>query len=147
MSHEANLWSKRFAKFTWVVFRLSFLNGTVSFLRNFTLKRLLLLLMTWKIFFFTISRLGHKFIGPLTYVVLKTVSSLMADWNVVSNPKFLMLFHASSYIFGIKNVTECAIFYSPLLDLKLKHHLIGKFNSWGHTWCLKERPLKVWIIP
>ena len=28
----------------------------------------------------------------LAYVVLKTVSSLMDDWNVVSNPEFFMLF-------------------------------------------------------
>ena len=28
----------------------------------------------------------------LTYVVLKTVSSLMDDWNVVSNAEFFMLF-------------------------------------------------------
>ena len=48
--------------------------------------------------------------GAFTYVVLKMASSLMADWNVVSNPEFFMLFHTSSHIFRAKNMTECAIF-------------------------------------
>ena len=51
--------------------------------------------------------------GALTYVILKTLSSLMADWNVVSNPEFFMLFRTSSHIFLCeKNTSECAIFYS-----------------------------------
>ena len=50
--------------------------------------------------------------GPLTYVVLKTVFSLIADSNVVSNPWFFMLFPTSSHrIFGAKNTSEGAIFY------------------------------------
>ena len=50
--------------------------------------------------------------GALTYVILKTLSSLMADWNVVSNPEFFMLFRTSSHIFSVKNISECAISYS-----------------------------------
>ena len=50
--------------------------------------------------------------GALTYVVLKTVFSLMGDWNVVRNPKFFMLLHTSSHIFCTKHISECAIFYS-----------------------------------
>ena len=37
----------------------------------------------------------------LTYAVLKTVFSLMADWNVVTNPWFFMI-HTSSHIFVLK---------------------------------------------
>ena len=48
----------------------------------------------------------------LTYVVLKTVFSLTADWNVVSNPEFFMLFRTSSHIFCAKNISDCAIFHS-----------------------------------
>ena len=43
-------------------------------------------------------------------MVLKTVSSLMADLNVVSNPEFFMFFRTSSYIFGAKNISERSIF-------------------------------------
>ena len=39
-------------------------------------------------------------------------SYLMADWNVVSNPEFFMLFHKSFHIFYAKIISECAIFYS-----------------------------------
>ena len=45
-------------------------------------------------------------------MVLKMVSSLMADWNVVSNPEFFMLFHTSSQIFSVENISECVISYS-----------------------------------
>ena len=48
----------------------------------------------------------------LTYAVLKMVFSLMADWNVVSNPEFFILIHTSSHIFCAKNISECTIFYS-----------------------------------
>ena len=50
--------------------------------------------------------------GALTYVVLKTVFSLMADWNVVSNPEFFMLCHTTSHILCAENTSECAIFCS-----------------------------------
>ena len=50
--------------------------------------------------------------GALSFVVLKTVSSLMSDCNVVSNPEFFMLFRTSSHMFCAKNISECAIFYS-----------------------------------
>ena len=50
--------------------------------------------------------------GPLTDVVVKTVSSLMADENVVGNPKLFMLCHTSSDIFGAKNISEYAILHS-----------------------------------
>ena len=36
----------------------------------------------------------------------------MADWNAVSNSEFFMLFHASSNVFCVKNISECTIFYS-----------------------------------
>ena len=52
--------------------------------------------------------------GPLTYVVLKTVSSLIADLNVVSNPGFFIFFShklSSHHIFGAKNTSVGAIFY------------------------------------
>ena len=58
------------------------------------------------------SCLRHIFIGPLTYVVLKTVPSLMDDWNVVISPEIFMLFRTSSHIFRAKNINERAIFYS-----------------------------------
>ena len=48
----------------------------------------------------------------LTYAVLKTVFSLKAHWNVVSNPEFFILIHTSSHIFCAKNISECVIFYS-----------------------------------
>ena len=48
----------------------------------------------------------------LTHAVLKTVFTLMADWNVVSNPEFFILIGTSSHIFCANNVSECAIFYS-----------------------------------
>ena len=83
-----------------------------SFLRNFTLECLPVLLMIWKFFFFEMYRLRHIFMGALTYVVLKSFSSLTADWNVVSNPEFFILFQTSSHIFCAKNMSECAIFYS-----------------------------------
>ena len=52
--------------------------------------------------------------GALTYVVLKTVSILMADWNVVSNPilSILCCFAQAFHIFCAENISECAIFYS-----------------------------------
>ena len=61
-----------------------------------------------------ISRLLHILMGPLTYVVLKTVSSLIADLNVVSNPGFFIFFShklSSHHIFGAKNTSVGAIFY------------------------------------
>ena len=60
--------------------------------------------------------------GTLTYVVLKRVSSLMADWNVISNPEF--------FIFLVPKVPVNVPFLAQLalLKLKLKHHLIGKLS-------------------
>ena len=109
-------------------------NSLVSFLRNFTLKCLSLLLKIWKLFFFAISHFRRILIGALTYVVLKTVSSLMADFNVVSNPDFFILFCTSSHTgtFFAKISLNVSFFtYLALLDLKLKHHLMRKFLSWG----------------
>ena len=40
--------------------------------------------------------------GALTYVVLKTFSSLTADWNVVSNPEFLYCFKQALIFFVLK---------------------------------------------
>ena len=68
--------------------------------------------MIWKFFFFAISLQRYVFMRALTYAVLKMVFSLMADWNVVSNPEFFILIHTSSHIFCAKNISECAIFYS-----------------------------------
>ena len=42
--------------------------------------------------------------GAFTYMVLKAVSSLMADWNVVSSPESFILFRTSSHIFFAKNI-------------------------------------------
>ena len=36
----------------------------------------------------------------------------MADWNIVSNSEFFMLFHTSSHDFCVKNISECTIFSS-----------------------------------
>ena len=45
--------------------------------------------------------------------LLQTVSRLMADWNVVSNPKFFYaVLHKLSYFFCAKYISEYAIFYS-----------------------------------
>ena len=66
--------------------------------------------------------------GALTYVVLKTVFSLMGDWNVVHNPEFFMLLHTSSHIFCAKISVNVPCFtHLAHLNLKLKHHLIRKF--------------------
>ena len=63
---------------------------------------------------------------PLTYVVLKTASSVMADLNVVSNPEF-MFFCTSSHIFGAKNTVNVPFFTDlARLDSKLKHHSMRK---------------------
>ena len=47
--------------------------------------------------------------GVLTYVVLKTVFILMADWSVVSNPELCC---TSSHVLCAKITSECAIFCS-----------------------------------
>ena len=47
--------------------------------------------------------------GVLTYVVLKTVFILMADWSVVSNPELCC---TSSHILCAEITSECAIFCS-----------------------------------
>ena len=47
----------------------------------------------------------------MTYVVLKMISSLMADLNVFSNLEFFRLFRTSFNIFDTKNTSECAILY------------------------------------
>ena len=44
--------------------------------------------------------------GALTYMVLKTVFILMADWSVVSNPE---LCRTSSHILCAEITSECAI--------------------------------------
>ena len=60
--------------------------------------------------------------GALTYVVLKTVFSLMADWNVVSNPEFFMLCRTTSHILCAENTSQVTFFaHLALLDLKLTH--------------------------
>ena len=57
-----------------------------------------------KFFFSAISHLKDIFMGAFTYMVLKAVSSLMADWNVVSSPESFILFRTSSHIFFAKNI-------------------------------------------
>ena len=78
--------------------------------------------------------------GPLTCVVLKTISSRTAQWNVISNPEFLMLFRTSSHIsHKLSYFAQALIFlvlkmsvnvpfftYLSLLDLKLKHQFNEK---------------------
>ena len=54
----------------------------------------------------------YIFIRALTYVVLKTVSSLMANCNVVKNLELFTLFGTNSHIFHAKNISECVTFYS-----------------------------------
>ena len=69
--------------------------------------------------------------GALTYVVLKTVFSLMADWNVVSNPEFFMLCHTTSHILCAENTSECAIFCSlSTSGFKTDTSLMRIFLSW-----------------
>ena len=89
----------------------------------------------------------------LAYVVLKTVSSLMDDWNVVSNAEFFMLFwmllvilrvlccFAQALIFFVLKILVNVPFFTQLalLDLKEKYDLIRKFLSWG----LEKKRLKV----
>ena len=50
--------------------------------------------------------------GALTYVDLKTVSSLMADWNFVSNPEFLMCFAQALIFFVLRISVNVPFFYS-----------------------------------
>ena len=65
---------------------------------------------------------------PLTYVVLKTFSSLKDDLNVASNLEFFMLFCTSSHISGAENTSEFAFFIElTRLDFKLKDDLMMKF--------------------
>ena len=45
--------------------------------------------------------------GPLTYVFLKMISSVMADLNVIV--KFFMLFRTSPHVFVAENTSECVI--------------------------------------
>ena len=62
--------------------------------------------------------------GPLTYVVLKTVSSVMANFNVVRNPRFFMMFWTSFHVFDDKNTNEYV-----RLGLRLKHNFMRKLLS------------------
>ena len=105
------------------------------------IKALAVIIDDLKVFFFAISRLRHIFKGPLTYVVLKTVSSLMVKkWLMtVSNFELFMLFCTALILFLAKDVIGYDIFFSfTTLDLKLKHRFIKKFLSGG----LEERPVK-----
>ena len=77
-----------------------FNSGTVFF-KKLYIKAFTVVIDYLKVFFFTMSRLRHKFPEAFIYVVLKMVSSLMADWNV-SNPEFFMLFHTNPHIFCAK---------------------------------------------
>ena len=73
-------------------------------------------------------------------MVLKTVSGVMADWNVVSNLEFLCCFAQALVFFMLKISMNVPFFtHLALLDLKLKHHFMRKFLSWG----LEKRRLKV----
>ena len=76
-------------------------------------------------------RLRYILLGLLTYVGLKTVSSLKADLNVVSNSEiFHIVLHKLSYLWGLK-IPVNVRFFTDLarLDLKLKHHLMRKLLS------------------
>ena len=69
--------------------------------------------------------------GRLNMWLLQTVSRLMADWNVVSNPKFFYaVLHKLSYFF-VLNISVNMPFFTHLAlqDLKRKHHLMRKFLS------------------
>ena len=68
--------------------------------------------------------------GPLIYVVLKTVSNLMTDLNAFSNPGFLFCLIQSFTSFILK-IPMNALFFTDFSrpDLKLKHHLMRKLFS------------------
>ena len=66
--------------------------------------------------------------GALTYVVLKTVSSLMANCNVVNNLELFTLFGTNFFVLKI-SVNVSLFTLLVLLDLKLKHHLMRRFLS------------------
>ena len=73
MLHEANFRQNVFHDLLGLSMGFHFFNGTISFLINFPLKRMPLLLTIEKFFFFTMSRLRHISMGSLAYVVKKTV--------------------------------------------------------------------------
>ena len=66
--------------------------------------------------------------GALTYVVLKTVSSLMVNCNVVNNLELFTLFGTNFFVLKI-SVNVSLFTLLVLLDLKLKHHLMRRFLS------------------
>ena len=72
-------------------------------------------------------------------MVLKTVFSLMGDWNIVSNSEFFMLFFTQALIFFVLKVNAAFFTHFTLLNLKLKHYLVKKFISCG----LEKRCLEV----
>ena len=99
-------------------------------LRNFTLKRLPLLLIIWKFFFFAISHSRHMLMGLLIYVLLKTVSSLMTDWNVASIPECLCCLVQALIFFVLKIPVNVPFFTDlALLGLKLKGTLMQIWKS------------------
>ena len=68
---------------------------------------------------------------PLTYVVLKTFSSLEDDFNVANNLEFFMLFCTSPHIsLGLQIPVNLPFFIELTpLDFKLKDDLMMKFLS------------------
>ena len=100
-------------------------NGIVFF-KKLYIKAFIVIIDDLKVFLFRDTRLKACIYGSFD-LFLKTVFSLMADWNVVSNPVFFMLFHTSSHIFwNVPFFTHLA-----LLDFKLKRQLMRKFLSRG----------------
>ena len=97
MLHKANIWSKGFTQSTWLSMGFHFqwlIRWEQSlFSETFHCESFTVIINNLKDFYFHDS-LRHI---PLTYGVLKTVSNLKADLNVVSNPEFFMLFRSYVY--------------------------------------------------
>ena len=107
MLHKANIWSKGFTQSTWLSMGFHFWwlirREQSLFSETFHCESFNVIINNLKVFYFHDS-LRHIHIGPLTYGVLKTVSNLKADLNVVSNPEFFMLFRSYVYCWKYQRI-------------------------------------------
>ena len=75
-----------------------------------------------------VSRLRHILMRPLTYVVLKTFSSLKDDLNLLVILSFLCCFAQALISLGLKIPVNLPFFIElTRLDFKLKDDLMMKF--------------------
>ena len=111
----------------------------IVFFKKLYVKAFIVIIDDLKVFLFRALPLKACIYG--SYVVLKTVFSLMGDWNIVSNSEFFVLFFTQALIFFVLKVSVNVPFFThfTLLNLKLKHYLMKKIISCG----LEKRCLEV----